>query len=90
MLVVNAGVVKLAVFAPPVNGVVVVLLAYQLKTGFVTPLAVAVKVAVKPLQMLVPGAVMVAATAFSFTAMVNFKASATCVLQPVAMLVAIT
>ena len=71
MLVVNAGVVKLAVFAPPVNGVVVVLLAYQLNTGLVTPLAVAVKVAVKPLQILVPGAVIVATTAREFTVTVT-------------------
>ena len=63
--------VYVSVFAPPVKGVVVVLLAYQLNTGLVTPLAVAVSVAVKPLQMLVPVAVIVATTAREFTVTVT-------------------
>ena len=63
--------VYVLVFAPPVSGVVVVVLAYQLNTGLVTPLAVAVSVAVKPLQMLVPGAVIVAAEAREFTVTVT-------------------
>ena len=51
------------VFVPPVKGVVVVVLAYQLYFGLVTPVEEAANVAGVPLQVLVPGAVIVAATA---------------------------
>ena len=57
--------------APVESTDVLVFVAYHLNTGLVTPLAVADKLAVSPLQILVPAAVIVVAIALEFTVTVT-------------------